>query len=143
MRGLADFATYRFRVAAVNAEGAGPLSKPSNAVRPMAPVAARLIGRWLGPPVPAQAPSCGSGYSQWQFTASGQFSALMATSNCGGYDISGKFWIVSGNVLWEKITNTGTSYPPPPAAAIGKVAFVTVNAFRISDSINSYTFNRD
>src|ERR1019366_9291256 len=72
VRGLADFATYRFRVAAVNAEGAGPLSKPSNAVRPMAPVAARLIGRWLGPPVPAQAPSCGSGYRQWQFTASGQ-----------------------------------------------------------------------
>jgi hypothetical protein len=142
VHGLTDGTSYTFKVIAINAKGKSTASLASNAITPAASVMSRLVGQWLGPPVPPQSSSCGSGYSQWQFTANGQFSAMMATSNCGGYDVSGTYSIVNGKTLWEKITNTGTSYPPPAPYAVGTVKFVNANAFKISEGTNSYTFNR-
>ena len=142
VRGLTNFVSYTFQVIAINAEGKGPASVASNAVRPMAPVASELVGMWLGPPVPAQSQSCGSGYSQWQFTPEGEIVMIMATGNCGGYTMSGLFSIVNDSTLWIKIVNTGTSYAPPAPFAVGTVSFVSANTFEIYDGSFSYTFNR-
>jgi hypothetical protein len=142
VRGLTNLITYTFKVRAINAEGRGPASVASNAVKPHVPVASELVGMWLGPPVPAQSQSCGSGYSQWQFTANGEVMMMMATGDCGGYSMSGAFSIVGANTLWIRITNTGTSYPPPAPFAAGAVTFVSANTFEIYDGSFSYTFNR-
>jgi hypothetical protein len=142
VHGLTNGTSYTFKVVAINAKGKSPASLASNAVTPTVSVMSELVGKWLGPPVPPQSSSCGSGYSQWQFTVNGQFSMLMATSNCGGYDVSGTYSVVNGKTLWEKITITGTPYPPPAPYAAGTVTFVGANTFKISDGTYSYTFNR-
>jgi hypothetical protein len=125
-----------YSVAALASRGAGASSVRATTV------ASKLIGMWLGPPVPAQSSSCGSAYSQWRFTAKGQFRLIMATSNCGGYDVSGIYSVTHGNALSERITNTGTPYAPPKPFVAGKVTFVTANDFRILDGGFTYTFHR-
>lgn len=142
VRDLTNFSTYSFQVIAVNAKGRGPASLASNFVKPIVPVASELVGTWLGPPVPAQSQSCGSAYSQWEFAANGEVMMMMATSNCGGYTMSGVFSIVNGSTLWIKITSTGTSYAPPPPFAAGTVSFVSANIFEVFDGTFSYTFDR-
>jgi hypothetical protein len=67
---------------------------------------------------------------------------MMATSNCGGYDVSGIYSVIHGNALSERITNTGTPYAPPKPFVAGKVTFVTANDFLILDGGFTYTFHR-